>query len=249
MVRGLQALCGRRIRNVEVRQRRVAPGDLEGTVGKRIRSIARRGKFIVMTLDAGVLIVHLGMTGKLLLSGEIKKHTHVLLTLDRGVLLYEDSRQFGRVEFAQALPARVASLGPEPLDVAFDDFAAALRKRKAQMKALLLNQRFLAGIGNIYADEALHRAGIHPRADSARLTKARARRLYDAIRHVLQSAIAAKGSSISDYVDADGNRGSFQAEHRVYQRTGEPCHNCGRAIQRTLVSQRGTHFCAKCQKK
>lgn len=248
VVRSLQLLRGRRIRNVEVRQPRVAPGDLDGAVGKRIRSITRRGKFIVMTLDSGVLVVHLGMTGKLLVSGEINKHTHVLFTLDRGVLLYEDSRQFGRVEYSGALPARVAALGPEPLDVAFDDFAAALRKRKARMKALLLNQRFLAGIGNIYADEALHRAGIHPRASSARLSKPRARALYNAIRQVLRAAIAAKGSSISDYVDADGNRGSFQEEHLVYQRTGEPCRKCGRPIQRTLVSQRGTHFCAKCQR-
>jgi formamidopyrimidine-DNA glycosylase len=249
VVRSLQALRGRRMRNVEVRQRRVAPGDLDGVVGKRIRAVTRRGKFIVMTLDSGVLLVHLGMTGKLLLSGDIKKHTHVVFTLDRGVLLYEDSRQFGRVEFAEALPARVQALGPEPLDVTFDEFAAALRKRKAQMKALLLNQGFLAGIGNIYADEALHRAGIHPRANSARLSQPRMRALYDAIRQVLQAAIAAKGSSISDYVDADGRRGSFQDEHLVYQRTGEPCRKCGRAIKRILVSQRGTHFCAKCQRR
>src|SRR5262249_27749084 len=150
------------------------------------------------------LVVHLGMTGQLLLGGEITKHTHVILKLDRGVLLYTDARQFGRVEYGADLPVRLSDLGPEPLSVTFDEFLAALRKRQAKMKALLLNQRFLAGIGNIYADEALFRAGIHPLANSARISRARAARLYDAIREVLEAAIAAKGSSISDYVDSEG---------------------------------------------
>ena len=189
------------------------------------------------------------MTGKLLVDGEISKHTHVIFTLDRGVLLYTDSRQFGRVEHGAELPDRVSKLGPEPLSVPFDEFLNTLRRRKAQMKALLLNQRFLAGIGNIYADEALFRAGIHPRANSASISKPRAMRLYTAIQDVLNAAIHAKGSSISDYVDSEGRRGSFQHEHLVYRKHGEPCVNCKSIIRRTLVSQRGTHFCSKCQKR
>ena len=121
--------------------------------------------------------------------------------------------------------------------------------RKAQVKAVLLNQGFVAGIGNIYADEALYRAGIHPRMDSAKISKPRARRLFDSIQEVLAAAIAAKGSSISDYVDSEGNKGSFQHEHLVYRRMGEPCGKCGVLIKRTLVAQRGTHYCPKCQKK
>ncbi len=259
VVRSLQGLRGRTILNVEVRQPRVVRGGLDPVVGRRIRAISRRGKFIVIELDArksdpvkantGYLLVHLGMTGKLLVATELTKHTHAIFTLDRGVLLYNDSRQFGRLEYAATLPARVQSLGPEPLDVSFEDFAAALRARKSQMKSLLLSQRFLAGIGNIYADEALFRAGIHPRTNSAKVSKPRARRLYTAIRQVLEAAIAAKGSSISDYVDSAGNKGAFQHEHLVYRRTGQPCRSCGAPIKRTLVSQRGTHFCAKCQKR
>lgn len=249
VVRSLKGLIGRRILNVEVRQKRVVPGDLSSVQGRKIRAIERRGKFIVFELDRGYLVIHLGMTGKLLTNGEITKHTHVIFTLDRGLLLYTDSRQFGRVEFAEAVPERVGRLGPEPLSVGFDEFFQALRSRKTQMKALLLNQRFLAGIGNIYADEALFRAGIHPRANSAKVSRDRARKLYSAIQQVLEAAIAAKGSSISDYVDSEGRRGGFQHEHLVYQRTGEPCVRCGAKIKRTLVSQRGTHYCAKCQRR
>ncbi len=218
-------------------------------VGARIQTITRRGKFIVIELSRGYLLVHLGMTGKLLANGEVTKHTHVIFTLDDGVLLYTDSRQFGRVEYAAELPERVAKLGPEPLLVPFDVFYQALHARKAQMKAILLNQRFVAGIGNIYADEALHRAGIHPLANSSKISKPRALLLYKAIQEVLHAAIAAKGSSISDYVDADGRKGSFQHEHLVYRRTGEPCRTCGAPIRRTLVTQRGTHFCSKCQRR
>jgi formamidopyrimidine-DNA glycosylase len=143
----------------------------------------------------------------------------------------------------------VARLGPEPLEVKFDDFAAALKRRKTRIKALLLNQTFVRGIGNIYADEALFRAGIHPLAVASRLNAARARRLYDAIAEVLTEAIDAGGSSISDYVDAQGRKGFFQFSHRVYQRTGEGCVVCGTAIRRILVVQRSSHFCPRCQRR
>ena len=147
------------------------------------------------------------------------------------------------------MPRSVAKLGPEPLLVEFDDFWKKFHARKTKVKALLLDQKFLGGVGNIYADEALFRAGIHPLALASKISRQRARRLYDAVREVLSEAIVSRGSSVSDYVDAEGRRGSFQHLHRVYQRHGEPCLECGRPIRRTLVAQRGTHFCAYCQKR
>jgi formamidopyrimidine-DNA glycosylase len=197
----------------------------------------------------GYLVIHLGMTGRLLLGGPAGKHTHVVLTLDDGVLLFDDSRQFGCFQFSEEFPARVARLGPEPLEVSFDDFAAALKRHKTRVKALLLNQRFVRGVGNIYADEALFRAGIHPLAIASRLRGERPRKLYDGLQAVLREVIEAGGSSISDYVDAQGRRGLFQFSHRVYQRTGEACVNCGTAIRRIAVTQRSSHFCPKCQRR
>lgn len=218
--------------------------------GRKIRGVQRHGKFIEIQLDCGQsFTVHLGMTGKLLMNATPGRHTHAILVLDRGTLLYNDSRQFGRLELSEGLPARVEKLGPEPLEVTLDEFTALLRARKSRIKAVLLNQRFLRGIGNIYADEALFRAGIHPLAIGARLPKERVKRLHQAIRRVLSEAINAGGSSISDYVDVDGRQGSFQVRHNVYQKTGEPCPKCGAPIRRTLVAQRGTHFCSRCQKK
>ena len=219
--------------------------------GRRIGAVRRYGKFIVVSLQGGgYLMVHLGMTGRLLLGGPLGKHTHAILTLDRGgVLLYDDSRQFGRLQYSADFPQRITKLGPEPLEVPFEDFAAALRRRKTKIKALLLNQDFLRGLGNIYADESLFRAGIHPMAIACRLRGERARRLYEAMHAVLTEAIAAGGSSISDYVDAEGRKGFFQLNHRVYQRTAEPCVDCGAPIRRVLVAQRSSHFCPHCQKR
>jgi len=251
----LPHLRGRLIRAAEFRQLRVLRGDPDETarrlVGHRITQLERRGKFIMMHLDGGggIFTVHLGMTGKLLVGGSVGKHTHAIVQLDRGVLTYDDPRQFGRLEWSPEVPRSVARLGPEPLVIGFDEFWTKFHHRKARMKALLLDQKFLGGIGNIYADETLFRAAIHPLAIAARISKPRARRLYDAAREVLSEAIANRGSSVSDYVDAEGIRGSFQLAHRVYGRTGEPCLACGRPVRRTLVAQRGTHFCAFCQKR
>ena len=218
--------------------------------GRRIAGVRRYGKFILVSLrGGGYLAIHLGMTGRLLLGGREGKHTHAVLTLDRGRLLYDDSRQFGCIQFSEEFPERVAKLGPEPLEVSFEDFAAALKRRKTRIKALLLNQGFLRGLGNIYADEALFRAGIHPLAVPSRLPRDRVRRLHEAIIAVLTEAIAAGGSSISDYVDAQGRKGFFQFSHRVYQRTGKPCVTCGTPIRRVLVAQRSSHFCPQCQKR
>jgi formamidopyrimidine-DNA glycosylase len=253
VVRSVAAhLAGRRILSTRFTSRFVTPGSrtrlAERLAGRRIVSVRRRGKFILIALDRGTLTVHLGMTGKLLVEGEVGEHTHGVFTLDDGLLLYHDPRQFGRIEWSAGEPPRVARLGPEPLEISFEDFRARLR-RKARIKALLLNQSFLAGLGNIYADESLFAAGIHPLTSADKLTAARARKLYDAIRGILTHAIQMGGSSISDYVNGRGERGWFQMEHRAYGRQGQPCANCGRPIRKILVSQRGTHFCPHCQKR
>ena len=253
VVRSVAAhLAGRRIVNASFTSRFVTPGNraklIRRLAGRRIESVTRRGKFILIALDQGTLTVHLGMTGKLLLEGEAGEHTHGVFHLDDGLLLYHDPRQFGRIEFSEGPPPRVARLGPEPLEIPFEEFRARL-KRKTRMKALLLNQTFLAGMGNIYADESLFAAGIHPLAVAEDLSTARAKKLYDAIRGILKHAIQLGGSSISDYVNGRGERGWFQMEHRVYGREGEPCANCGRPIRKILVAQRGTHYCPHCQKK
>ena len=247
-------LRGRRIESAEFRCLRVLRGDPDSTAeklaGRKITGVRRHGKFLLIELDRGAyLVVHLGMTGKLLLNGAPGKHTHAVFTLDRGVLLYDDMRQFGRLEFSESLPDRISKLGPEPLEVKLDVFSKSLRRRKSKMKSLLLNQAFLRGIGNIYADEALFRAGIHPLAIGSRLRKDRVQRLHQAIQDVLTQAIESRGSSVSNYVDSEGRKGSFQFRHNVYRKTAQPCPKCGTPIRRILVSQRGTHFCPKCQKR
>jgi len=195
-----------------------------------------------------MLTIHLGMTGSLLWNGTPGPHTRAEFVLDGDRLLFNDLRQFGRLHAGTQPPAGLARLGPEALQISARELAERLAGRRGRIKALLLDQRILAGLGNIYADEALFRAGIHPCAVPARLAPERIRRLHRAIRQVLREAIAAGGSSISDYVDADGAPGNFQFAHRVYRRTGLPCRRCGAKIRRTLVSQRGTHYCPRCQR-
>jgi len=255
VVRSLAPLAGRRIVSAEFRaSRSLRGGDpqrmAERLAGRRIHTIRRYGKFILVSLSGGgYLLLHLGMTGRLSLGGKPGKHTHAIFTLDRGVLQFDDSRQFGAVEVHDQFPARIARLGPEPLEVPAEDFARHLRRHRTCVKALLLNQTFVRGVGNIYADEALFRAGIHPLAQTARLRTDRALRLHQALAEVLTEAITAGGSSISNYVDANGRQGLFQVSHRVYQRTGEPCVNCGTLIRRVLVGQRSSHYCGRCQKR
>jgi len=253
VVRTLRPLIvGRRILNAEFRQLRVLRGSpnetSEALAGRKVTGIDRYGKFIAIRLDRGYLVVHLGMTGKLLVNAAPTKWTHAVFTLDKGVMHFDDQRQFGRLEYGIELPERVGALGPEPLEVSLADFTKAVKERRSPVKAVLLNQAVVRGVGNIYADEALFRAGVRPLRAAASLSPLRVRRIYDAMREVLAEAIESRGSSVSNYVDADGRKGSFQLAHRVYQRTGKPCVNCGTAIQRILVAQRGTHFCAKCQK-
>jgi formamidopyrimidine-DNA glycosylase len=226
-------------------------GDPARIAGRTIRAVRRHGKFIIVEFAGGAesLGIHLGMTGKLLLDAEPGPHSHALITLDRGLLVYDDIRQFGRIELSPQFAARMERLGPDPLAIGAAEFVERLRARRSMVKPLLLNQAFLRGMGNIYTDEALHRAGVHPRAIAAKLTRARAEALHAAIQQVLAESIDSGGSSVSDYVDSSGRRGSFQLRHRVYGKEGEPCPACGGAIRRILVAQRGTHFCPKCQKR
>jgi formamidopyrimidine-DNA glycosylase len=238
----------------------------------RIAAVRRMGKHIVIELEkvprprksrrraqhgalpannyGAQLIVHLGMTGQLLVSKpdqEVEKHTHLIAQLASGrELRFVDPRRFGRL----AVHARdgFEADGVEPLDVGFEIFANLFRKRKTPIKSALLNQKLLRGVGNIYADESLFRAGVRPRRRAASLTRAELRRLYDAIQQVLTQAIAAGGSSVSDYVNAEGEPGFFQFEHRVYGREAEPCVACRTPIKRVVIAGRSSHYCPRCQK-
>jgi len=197
-------------------------------------------------------IVHLGMTGRLLVTAQdapVAKHTHARLSLASGrELRFVDPRRFGRLEFREL--ARVGAFGApgaEPLEIGTEAFVALFRGRRLPIKAALLNQTLLAGVGNIYADESLFHAGIRPKRAAGRVKREELERLRLALRRVLTQAIKLGGSSVSDYVDADGERGFFQLEHCVYLRTGEPCRRCGAAVKRILIAGRGTHFCPQCQ--
>jgi formamidopyrimidine-DNA glycosylase len=228
---------------------------VEVLAGSRITRVHRVGKTIVIDLERGTtaaqFLVHLGMTGRLLVSSPdtpLPPHTHATLTLSSGrELRFVDARRFGRLS---VVPLHETYTGPgrEPLTISLNDFIALFRGRKTPIKAALLNQSLLHGVGNIYADESLFRAGIRPRRHAGRLTRLQLSRLRDALQSVLLHAIQLGGSSVSDYVDADGVAGFFQLEHRVYMRTGQPCLVCSTPIQRILLAGRGTHFCPTCQK-
>jgi formamidopyrimidine-DNA glycosylase len=193
-------------------------------------------------------IVHLGMTGRLLVcepDAEIAKHTHAVVKLASGrELRFVDPRRFGRLSVAHGFEAG----GSEPLEVPLDQFVALFRGRKTPIKSALLNQKLLRGVGNIYADEALFRSGIRPRRRAASLTREDLRRLHVALQEVLREAISLGGSSVSDYVDADGEEGFFQLQHRVYGREGDPCLVCKSPIKRVVIGGRSSHYCPRCQK-
>jgi formamidopyrimidine-DNA glycosylase len=196
-------------------------------------------------------IVHLGMTGRLLVSEaamEIAKHTHLIAKLASGrELRFIDPRMFGKLS-VHLHPGGFDPGGVEPLEVSEERFIALFRGRKTPIKSALLNQKLLRGVGNIYADESLFRAGIRPRRRAAGLTREQLGKLHRAVREVLREAIALGGSSINDYVDANGEEGFFQLQHRVYGREGKPCLVCGTAIRRVVLAGRSSHYCAKCQK-
>lgn len=242
-------LTGRHIVSAEVlnpRITRYATTDVAAAVaGRRIESVLRHGKFILLQLDQGVMTIHLGMTGQLLFDAPAGPYTRAVFQLDDATLLYDDIRMFGSIEWS-AEPARTTRLGPDALNS--DHLSASLLRRRAPIKAVLLNQAVFSGIGNIYADEALFRAGIHPRRRGDRVSVARAEALISVIRDLLAEAVGFRGSSVSDYVDTEGRRGSFQERHQVYAREGLPCVRCGTPIRRIVVAQRGTHYCPACQR-
>jgi formamidopyrimidine-DNA glycosylase len=228
--------------------------------GRTILAVHRTGKHIVVELasrpKASVAdaqwLVHLGMTGRLLVTtpdAPVVAHTHARVSLSGGrELRFVDPRRFGRLDVLDLAKIKpFAAAGAEPLTIEAAAFAALFHGRKLAIKAALLNQSLLTGVGNIYADESLFHAGIRPSRPAGRLTRAELERLRLALRDVLTRAISSGGSSVSDYVDANGVRGFFQLEHRVYLRTGEPCLACSTPIRRILIAGRGTHFCPTCQ--
>lgn len=248
IVRGLRPYVeGRRIAGAEFFARRVSPDAAEVLAGERIAAVRRYGKQVLLVLESGAsILIKLGMTGALLWNGEPGPYTRARLDFEGGgVLLFDDIRQFGSLRLVREPPG---GLGPDPFEIAGEDFGARLRSRNTEAKRALLDQSLVRGLGNIYTDEALFRAGIHPRARTRRLSMARAQRLHAEIVGLLDEAIELGGSSISDYVDAEGRRGMFQTRHQVYGKTGQPCRRCGMPIERIVVAQRGTHFCPRCQR-
>lgn len=267
-VRALEPLLlGKTVLKAEVRWPRTiaAPDAARFTDlvrGRRFSSFNRRGKYMLFGLDSGeTLVVHLRMTGELRLlpptqpeTGEapapIDKHTHVLFDLDTSEQLrYRDTRKFGRIWLVDDSATVVGNLGPEPLDEDFlpQTLAQLLAGRKASIKSLLLNQTVLAGVGNIYADEALFRAGIDPRRAGGSLALEETKRLHLALRDVLLAGIEAQGSTVQNYAPPTGAKGGFQEQFQVFRRSGEPCFTCGTPVSRTVLSQRSTHFCPACQ--
>jgi formamidopyrimidine-DNA glycosylase len=226
----------------------------EALTGRRIERVYRVGKHIVFDLEGDAQwIVHLGMTGRLLVSVAsvpVPTHTHAVLRLESGrEVRFVDARRFGRLAIHwREAESGFRGSGREPLTISIEEFTALFRGRKTPIKAALLNQKLLHGVGNIYADESLFRAGIRPTRMAGRLTKDQLARLHGALQAVLKHAIELGGSSVSDYVDADGVRGFFQLEHRVYLRGGQPCLVCGTPIRRMVLGGRGTHYCPSCQK-
>src|ERR1700731_2026457 len=272
VARGLQkSVAGRRIVSVRLGKTDFIddPAALEQQLpGRQIEKVERYGKFILLRLsaranavadsengdaEAASLLVHLGMTGQLAPCAAAQphaKHTHVWFGLDDGrALRYTDPRRFGRMAYLTGamLAEELTAFGADPLLVSVEEFASLIRSRDAQIKALLLNQKVLRGVGNIYADESLWQAKIHPMRRGMELSKKQTQVLRRVLQDVLQKAIAARGSSISDFLDAEGQPGEYQRHHRAYGREGKRCYRCGAAIRRVIVAGRSSYFCSKCQ--
>lgn len=262
IVRGLRPdLQGRVILTAEVDwPRTVATPTVETfrrrIAGQRIETVNRRGKYIILQLSGGdQLLIHLKMTGGLqVMSSDATsgKHVRAVFRLDDGrQLWFRDTRKFGRLHLTADPDTVVGELGPEPLadDFTLEAFAVLLRRRRGRLKPLLLNQRFIAGLGNIYADEALFAAGLHPQRTADTLNDAEIAALYHAVRRVLCQGIENRGTTLNDrsYRDATGEEGDNQAHLRVYGRAGQPCARCGASVQRIVLGGRSTHFCPQCQ--
>ena len=234
---------------------------LEGMRGRCVVRVRRRGKMLLIECEGGrTLVFHLKMTGQFLFAGEgTPRDKHVRLAIrfedGRDELRFRDVRKFGFLLCLEGEPERacceLACLGPEPLEVGLPEFKAIIAARKGRIKSLLLDQTRIAGVGNIYADETLFDARIHPETPASSLRSGSTERLYLSLRKILASAVAAGGSTLTDagYRDADGNPGDFQFDHKVYDRTGEPCLVCGMPIKMKRVGGRSSHFCPRCQRK
>ena len=252
-------LAGRVISSVEVRQPQLrwpVPKAVRLLAGRKVRAVHRRGKYLLVDCGDGHLILHLGMSGSLRVlppGTPAEKHDHFDLVLGDRLLRLRDPRRFGAVlwtEDAVHTHPLIANLGIEPLSRALDAarLHALTRGHRAAIKQFLMDGRRIVGVGNIYASESLFRAGINPRTRTNRLTLERCARLSKAIKDTLRAAIRAGGSSLRDYVGADGHRGDSQSRHRVYDREGKACRRCGSAIKRLVQGQRSTFFCPRCQK-
>jgi formamidopyrimidine-DNA glycosylase len=265
VARGLRrVLPGRRILDVRLGKTDFIddPAALEKHLpGSLISAVRRVGKFLVLDLDSSSgasrersLLIHLGMTGQIVTckpDADVAPHTHVFFALDDGrELRYTDPRRFGRMAIleASARDEVLGVLGLEPLEASEEEFRARISSRTARIKALLLDQRVLRGMGNIYTDESLFRARVHPARIGANLAPEELRRVYRAMRQVLSEAIRLGGSSISDYVDSEGQPGEFQLRHRVYQRRGKKCFRCRVLIRHMIVAGRSSYFCPGCQR-
>lgn len=256
-------LAGRTILAADASWERTVGGDVasfrRALVGTRVEHVHRRAKYTLFDLTrdgaaAGVVVGHLRMTGRMQIAPSTEPrppYTRASLELDDGTRFdFLDVRKFGRLLHAAEARDVLPALGPEPLSDDFDveEFARSLRARRRILKSLLLDQSFVAGLGNIYVDESLHRVGLHPLRTSNGVTADQARRLHTAIRDVLAEAIEREGSSFDTfYRTPEGQPGSYQHQFQVYGRTGKPCRTCGAAIERLVVGQRGTHVCPRCQ--
>ena len=254
-------LLGRQVSQARVELAKLARPDVAGLSrglrGRTVSRLSRHGKLLIMELDNGSYwTIHLGMTGQVIMSAQRPqaKHLHIKVSFaDQGPSLwFRDPRQFGFMAYCpdrEALASGpLANMGPDALGLALDVFAERIKGRKAPLKSLLLDQRILAGVGNIYADESLHRACLSPLCRPCDLEPGQVADLHQAIAQVLDQALAQGGSSIRNFVDAEGRPGTFQHAHQVYQRTGQPCPRCGKPIERTVLGGRSTHYCPDCQK-
>jgi formamidopyrimidine-DNA glycosylase len=272
VARGLRrTIVGRRIVSVRLGKTDFIddPAALEQHLpGRQIEAVERYGKFMLLRLsqvnatvsaakngDAGsaALLVHLGMTGQIApnpAAQPCEKHTHACFLLDdTRELRYTDPRRFGRLAYLaeDALAKELQAFGADPLEISVEEFVRQARTRRARIKALLLDQSFLRGVGNIYADESLWRAKIHPARLGARLKKEQSESLHRVLQEILKKAILMRGSSISDFLDAEGQPGEYQRHHRAYGREGEDCYRCGAVIRRAIVAGRSSYFCPRCQ--
>jgi len=263
VARGLQReIAGRRVVSVTLGKTDFMdnPGEIERQLpGAEIRAVERYGKFMLLRLrraeaaEESALLVHLGMTGAMMpraVSEPHAKHTHLTALLDDGrELRYVDARRFGRMALlaGEALQEELRRFGADPLEAPLEEFVQRIRGRRARIKALLLDQQVLRGVGNIYADESLWKAKIHPARIGARLKPDELEKLYRALQEILKKAIALRGSSISDFLDAEGEPGEYQLHHKAYGRGGKPCYRCKTPIQRMVVAGRSSYFCPNCQ--